>query len=457
MNSLLQAEETHSAKEHEAVLRDYLAGAGEAALERAYELGRRALADHLGVLDIAKLQYEALRRVAPRLFRRAAWARTIKAAERLLIESLTPYEMTHRGFREAHAALRASEERYRELVENANDVVFTTDLEGNFTSINRAGERLSGYQRDEVLSTNVATVVPPECVEVIGSAREAKLSGRDETTRYELELVTKDGRRVPLEANTRLIYQGGVPVGVQGIARDITERKQAEQALRRVNEGLEDGIRRIAHALHDEAGQLLAAVCLAVNDVAQQLPPEHRERLKTISGPLDHAADQLRCLSHELHPVILDDLGLQAAIEFLAEGVSRRSGLVVTVDVLVTERLAPFVETSVYRILREALTNAGKHAHATHVRVEIRQTVRILSCTIQDDGIGLDPSVLRTRKEKPCLGLTGIQERLAALGGTLSIVTAESKGTCLQMQIPIERRLAANRQESSVCTTRIPS
>jgi PAS domain S-box-containing protein len=457
MKSSLQVEDSHSAKEHEAVLRDYLAGAGEAALERAYELGRRALADHLGVLDIAKLQYEALRRVSPRLFRRAAWSRTIQAAERLLIESLTPYEVTHRGFREAHAALQASEERYRELVENANDVVFTTDLEGNFTSINRAGERLSGYHRDEVLSANVASVVPSEYVEVIRSAREAKLSGHDETTRYELELVTKDGRRVPLEANTRLIYHEGIPVGVQGIARDITERKQAEQGLRRVNEGLEAGIRRIAHALHDEAGQLLAAVYLAVNDVAQRLPQEHRDQLKTISEPLDHAAGQLRCLSHELHPVILDDLGLQAAIEFLAQGVSRRSGLAISVDVLVTERLAPFVETSVYRILQEALANAGKHAHATHVRVEIRQTSRILNCTVQDDGIGLNPAALRTRKEKPCLGLTGIQERLAALGGTLSIVTAEPKGTCLETRIPIERRRDADRQESSLCTTRIPS
>jgi two-component system sensor histidine kinase UhpB len=440
MKGLLHPVESHLAKEHEAVLRDYFGGAGEAALERAYELGRRALADDLGVLDVATLHYNALLRVSPPALTPAAWARTIKAAERLLVESLTPFEMTHRGFQEAHAALRASEERYRELVENANDIVFTTDLEGNFTSINRAGERLSGYERHEVLSKNVATVVSPESVQEVRRAREAKLAGKDESTRYELEILTKEGRRVPLEASTRLIHREGIPVGVQGIARDITERKQAEQALRRVNERLEQGIRRIAQALHDEAGQLLAAVYLAVNDVAEQLPLEYRKHLQKISEPLDHAADQLRRLSHELHPVMLDDLGLQPALEFLAQGVSRRTGLVITVDASMEERPASFVETGLYRILQEALTNVSKHAQATYVRVQIRPEGRILSCTVQDDGIGIHPSALRTQRDRPCLGLTGIRERLAALGGTLSIVTAEGEGTTLQMKIPLETR-----------------
>src|SRR5688572_18605330 len=114
MKGLLHPVESDLAKEQKAVLRDYFDGAGEAALERAYELGRRALADDLGVLDVAKLHYDALLKVSPPALTRAAWVRTIKAAEKLLVESLTPFEMTHRGFQETHAALRASEERYRE-------------------------------------------------------------------------------------------------------------------------------------------------------------------------------------------------------------------------------------------------------------------------------------------------------------------------------------------------------
>jgi two-component system sensor histidine kinase UhpB len=429
--------ESQLAMEHETLLRDYLGGSGEAALKSAYELGRRALSDGLGVLDMARLHHEALLRVLPSPLTRAAWVRTVKRAEKLFVESLTPFEMTHRGFQETCAALRASEERYRELFENANDIVFTTDLEGNFTSINRAGERLSGYERAEVLSRNFSAVVSPEYVEVVRRAREVKLSGEDESTRYELWIVTKDGRRVPLEANTRLMHRGGQPVGVQGIARDITERKQAEHALHRVNERLEEAIKRIAHALHDEAGQLLATVYLALAEIATQLPPEQRERLKRISVPLDQAADQLRCLAHELRPVILDDLGLVPAFEFLAQGVSKRTGLVIVVERSLEERLGPVVETALYRILQEALTNVSKHARATRVSVRLRKEGQRISCTIRDDGFGFEISALSTQS-RPCLGLIGIRERLAALGGTLSIMTGRGQGTTLSMEIPLE-------------------
>jgi PAS domain S-box-containing protein len=438
VKSGLRLLESQLAKEHEALLRDYLGGSGEAALKRAYELGRRALSHGLGVLDVARLHHEALVRVSPSPLTRAAWVRTVKRAEKLFVESLTPFEMTHRGFQETYAALRISEERYRELFENANDIVFTTDLEGNFTSINRAGERLSGYARAEVLSMNVSALISPEYLEAAGRAREVKLSREDESTRYELEIVMKDGRRIPMEANTRLINQGGQPVGVQGIARDITERKQAEQALRRANERLEEAIKRIAHALHDEAGQLLAVVYLALAEIANQLPPEQRERLERISARLDQATDQLRHLAHELRPVILDDLGLVPAFEFLAQGVSKRTGLVIAVEGSLQERLAPVMETALYRIFQEALTNVSKHARATHVSVRLQKDGQRITCTIRDDGIGFDISALGTPRGRPCLGLIGIRERVAALGGTLSITTGRGRGTILNMGMPLE-------------------
>jgi two-component system sensor histidine kinase NreB len=437
-SDLSQPLQSELANEYEAVLRDYLRGGGEAALERAYELGRQALADRLGVLDVTRLHHYALLNLSASTPEWRAWARTITIAEEVLIEALTPFEMTHRGFEGTHADLQASEERYRELFENANDIVFTTDLEGKFTSINRAGERLTGYTRREVLSKNCELVIAPEFVRAVREAREAKLSGADESTQYELEIFTKDGRRVPLEVSTRLIRRGGVAVAVQGIARDIAERKLAEQALRRMNERLEEGIKRISYALHDEAGQLLTGVYLAVEDIARELPPEHRDRLKQVFGPLDHAASQLRCLSHELHPVILDDLGLVAALETLADGVSRRSGLSVDVEASIEARLPAFIETGLYRIIQEALTNATKHARATHVRVELRREGGILSCVIRDDGIGLDASALNAVKRKSCLGLVGIRERLVALSGSLAITTGAGQGTTLQIRIPLE-------------------
>ncbi|OLE55951.1 MAG: hypothetical protein AUG51_00775 [Acidobacteria bacterium 13_1_20CM_3_53_8] len=130
----------------------------------------------------------------------------------------------------AEERLRESEERYRELFENANDIIYTHDLKGNFTSLNRTGERITGYSREEATRMNIAQVVAPGHLE---QAREmiARKTSEDVSTVYELEIVAKDGRHVALEVSTRLIYRNGQPVGVQGIGRDITERKRAEEAL----------------------------------------------------------------------------------------------------------------------------------------------------------------------------------------------------------------------------------
>lgn len=131
----------------------------------------------------------------------------------------------------AEEAMRESENKYRDLFENANDLIYTHDLNGNFTSLNGAGERITGYTRDEALSMNVDKVVAANSLAGARAMTALKLNDQAATT-YEVDIIAKDGRTVSLELSTRLICEKGLPVGVQGIGRDITERKRQDEAIK---------------------------------------------------------------------------------------------------------------------------------------------------------------------------------------------------------------------------------
>ncbi|TFH31701.1 MAG: PAS domain S-box protein, partial [Deltaproteobacteria bacterium] len=135
----------------------------------------------------------------------------------------------------AEDARRESEERYQELFENANDIIFTIDLAGKFTAINKAAEKITGYTLDDALKMNISSVIAPEFLDVALQMLSRKGIGGGRT-RYELEIVCKDGGRIALEFSPGIIYRDGNPVGIQGIARDTTERKRAEEALRESEE-----------------------------------------------------------------------------------------------------------------------------------------------------------------------------------------------------------------------------
>ncbi len=152
-----------------------------------------------------------------------------------LRESETIVRTTLAEREQAEAALKEGEERYRELVENANDIVFTLDLEGNVTSINKAVESITGYSRTELLEMNMTDFLTAGSVDAAHRMTELKLAGQERTT-YEVDVRAKDDRLVRLEISSRLKLRQGKPVGIQGVARDITTRRQAEEALREVDQ-----------------------------------------------------------------------------------------------------------------------------------------------------------------------------------------------------------------------------
>jgi signal transduction histidine kinase len=202
---------------------------------------------------------------------------------------------------------------------------------------------------------------------------------------------------------------------------------------------LEHQARSIGQAIHDGAGQLLAAAYLSLEEVKLDLPAPAASRLLTVRRHLDAIEDQLRQLARELKPRVLDEFGLDPALRSLAHIFTARFHSPALVDVRLDRRLPQRVELSVYRIVEEALTNAGRHAQAAHVSVLVRADPRTLCCTVGDDGVGFDAAEIAVRPNNPGLGLQGIRERVDALGGRLWIRSAVGLGTQLTVSVPTDR------------------
>jgi PAS domain S-box-containing protein len=346
----------------------------------------------------------------------------------------------------AENALRESEERYRELFENARDAIYVHDLDGTYTSVNRAAEELSGYSREEILGRHFTQFVAPEHLGQVRDCLLSKLETEGETT-YQVEVIAKDGRRVPVEVSSRTIYENGVIVGVQGTARDITERKQAQDTLRMFSrqliEAQEDERRRIARDLHDQIGQALTAVKMNLYTVQRfSDAPEAAHCLKDNIDAVDEALRLVRDLSVDLRPPLLDDLGLATALCWYLDRYEKR--VAVTTEVLIdlpnqNERFSRDLETACFRIAQEALTNVARHARATHVLLQLTRTATKLEMVVRDDGVGFDLMALRKRARRVAtLGLLGMQERANAAGGALEIHSKLARGTEIRFSVPVD-------------------
>src|SRR6266404_956116 len=222
--------------------------------------------------------------------------------------------------------------------------------------------------------------------------------------------------------------------------------QDAVKALRQLNETLEEEIKRIAYAVHDEAGQLLVAVHLALAEVARELPKFQQQQIGRIGELLNQVEKHLRRYSHELRPTILDDLGWIPAIRFLAEGVSARAGLPIHIDAAISGRLPGPVETALYRTVQEGLTNAVKHAKAKNIWIRAFRERDALCCSIRDDGAGFDALQVQKEPSRKGLGLIAMQERMSAIGGTLHVESCPGRGTELSVRVPLEVNHANTRR-----------
>ncbi len=254
--------------------------------------------------------------------------------------------------------------------------------------------------------------------------------------------LTADDERILATYATRAVL-ALVIARVIGAERDRVEAEgrlraaelrasERREMLRRVVDAQEHERRRIARELHDETGQALTSVLLGLR-LIEQVSPEVSAAVADLRETITNAIRELRALAVELRPKALDDFGLGAAIERLADTYSRRTGIAIDVHVTgVTERLPEDIETALYRIVQESLTNVAKHAGAARASVTVHRGPHSVAAVVEDDGTGFDPATIT-----PGLGLSSMLERAELVSGTVRVESRPDGGTTIAAEVPL--------------------
>jgi PAS domain S-box-containing protein len=351
---------------------------------------------------------------------------------------------------EAEVAKRTHELRmFASLIENSLDFVGIASAEGQVLFVNLAGQEMVGLDGDaQARATKILDYVAEHEQERV---QNDLLPTVVQAGRWEGEIVFrhfKTGAPISMWLHLFFITESGSDrrIALAVIGRDITERRRAEQDRRRVMEQLvnaqEEERRRIARELHDSLGQHLMALHLGLKSAQAQanVPPNIAGILHQLRELALRIDDEIDHISFELRPPSLDDLGLAAALRLLIKEWSATSSILVDwhTGQLDNWRLPPTVETTVYRIVQEALTNIHKHAQATHVSLIVERRDAEVLAIIEDNGQGFDiESMAQAPNTGRKLGLRGMEERAALASGQLDVETAPGAGTTVYLRIPI--------------------
>jgi signal transduction histidine kinase len=351
----------------------------------------------------------------------------------------------------ARRRAQAETDIYEELFELAPEAYLFTTPSGRILAANRAACALLNNHRSLLVGAVLSTFLPsPVYQDLIGGLPPAP---GDACVLPERDILLKPLGLLPVPVAVTLGVARdarGRRSGYRWLFRDVTERER-EQARRRAalrhkeRRLREEEARRIGRELHDQAGQLLAALHFELEEVGAVLEPPGRARIGRLRSMVDDIEAQLRRISHEIRSPILDDLGLVAALDFMARGLARRSGLAVSVKGPPT-RLPPEMETHLYRVVQEALSNAARHARARQVWVDVQLAGREATVEVRDDGCGFAAGEPLARRAEHGMGLLNMRERVDALGGRLRLFSAPGSGTRVHVSVPL--RAATSRCES---------
>ena len=349
------------------------------------------------------------------------------------------------------STLHDVEARVGSIVESAMDAIITVDERQHIVLFNAAAEEVFGCPRAEAIGAPLAAFIPERfreahAVHLVRFAQTGTASRRMGGQRVVLGL-RRNGEEFPIDASISQIAARGEHYFTV-ILRDVTERQRAESQLRRSREEIrelalaassarEQEKSRVARELHDELGQALTALKIDVFWLRDNLPEAAgpvKGKLGSMQLLLDGTVAAARRISSDLRPLMLDDLGLVAACDWLAQNFMQRTGAACELVIGKGDLDLPDpYATAVFRVLQESLTNAARHSGASQVEVLLERDADAVTLTVRDNGQGFPAGDPR----KPgSYGLTGLRERAALLDGEISIESAAGRGTVIELRLP---------------------
>jgi PAS domain S-box-containing protein len=351
-------------------------------------------------------------------------------------------------------ALERSEQMFRAISTAAVNAIIVMDNDGNISYWNPAARKIFGYTSEEAIGRELHTFLAPHKYHdpYIRGFRRFRKTGEGIAVGgpSEFTALKKDRTEFPIEVSTSSVLIGGKWHAV-GIVRDITERKRSEAELKKSHDTLralslyiteleEAEKRRLARELHDLVGQKLTTLSINLDFLVRRLSEESKKSI----GPMLQDSKVLvkdimkliRDVMSNLRPHILDDYGLTAAIYWYIEQYTKRTKIpVIFKQRELKKRLLPDIETNLFRITQEALTNIAKYAHASMVTITIKERNGTVNLSIADNGIGFNPENIQQLAEKKGLGLIGMRERAESIGGRLYMNSAVGKGTTISVVV----------------------
>lgn len=344
-------------------------------------------------------------------------------------------------------ALRLSEGRLVGILDIAEDAIIVIEEDRSIALFNKGAAKLFGYEADEVLGQSIDLLLPERFrsahAQHIDAFALAAEPARRMAQRREVFGLKKDGTEFPAEASISKLTVGQRTTFTV-ILRDVTDRLRSEQQLQSLTTQLmtaqDEERRRISRELHDDINQRLALLAIEMGRLETSLAgaaEPAQATLQSLAQRLAAISDDVRRMAYRYHPSVLDDLGLPAALKYLADEFSARTAIktIVVQQEEPTASLPREIASCLYRIVQESLANVTKHARASRVELELTCDGRAVTLSIRDDGVGFDLD--RTRAHHLGLGLINMRERARSVEGWLDIQSRPGQGTHLLVEIPL--------------------